>query len=254
MRENNIGFNQDQIVTASQFLPITPFLSIYDSVSSPGANALRASETVSKLTQIQLPNTQWMIEVNAWFAVSMAKLQQKVIGYATGPGSIPDGMYLSRPVPVQEKICKNQIVRSFNGTTSFSALGVAIILIVGSLLISISLILPSLVGALRHVFKWKKYKGLQWTLDSKLQMQRLAYEEAGQGYWTGGADSVPVTRENDLLGIPEGVDVNHPRLGRTWRHSDHGSAATVTMESESLMGDKTVRYKVEPVAAHQGYS
>lgn len=251
--ENKIGLNQDQNVTALQLVPITPSLNIYSSVYSRGANALRASETVSDLIQIQLPNTQWITEVNTWFAVSMAKLQQKVIGYATGPGSIPNGAVLSRPSSAQEKICKNQIVRSFNGTISFSVLGVAIILIVGSLLLSISLILPLVVGALRHVFKWKKHKGLQWKIDSKLQMQRLAYEEAGQGYWSGGASSVPVTRQNDLLGIPEGVDAHHPRLGRAWRHSDNGRAANATMESESLMGDKTARYEVEPVAEHQGY-
>ena len=251
---NKIGLNQDQSVTAGQLEPITASLITYSSVSSRGANALRASETVSDLSQIQLPNTQWMTEVNTWFAVSMAKLQQKVIEYATAPGSVTDGMILSRPLPAQEKICKNQIVRSFNGTISFSVLGVAIILIVGSLLLSISLILPLLVGALRHVFKWKKHKGLQWTLDSKLQMQGLAYEEAGQGYWTGGASSVPVTRENNLLGMPEGVDAHHPRLGRARRHSDNGSAANVTMESESLIGDKKARYNVEPVAEHQGYS
>ncbi|KAM0796423.1 hypothetical protein BDR22DRAFT_976173 [Usnea florida] len=252
--KNNIGLNQDQSVTALRILPVTAFLGTYNSVSSRGANALRASETVDELQQIQLPNTQWMTEVNTWFAVSMAKLQQKIIEYAAGPSSIPDGLSVARPLPIQEKMCKSQIVRSFNGTTSFSVLGVAIILIVGSLLISISLVLPLLVGALRHVFKWKKHKGLQWTIDSKLQMQRLAYEEAGQGSWTGGASSVPVTRENDLLGMPEGVNAHHPRLGRAWRHSDNGSAANATMERESLMGDKTARYNVEPVAAHQGYS
>ena len=252
--ENNIGLNQDQSVTALRLMLITTFLATYNSVSSRGANALRASDTVNDLFQIRLPNTQWMTEVNAWFAVSMAKLQQKVIEFASGPSSIPDGMYLSRALPIQEKMCKNQIVRSFNGTISFSVLGVAIILIVGSLLISTSLILPLLVGALRDLFKWKKHKGLQWILDSKLQMQRLAYEEAGQGFWIGGANSVPVTRENDLLGVPEGVDANHPRLGRAWRDSDNGSAANATMESESLMDDKTARYKVEPVAANHDYS
>ncbi len=249
MVENKIGLNQDQNVTALQLELITAALVTYSSVNSRGADALRASETVNDLSQIQLPNTQWMTEVNSWFAVSMAKLQQKVIEYATGPGSIPDGMVLSRPVSTQEKLCKNQIVRSFNGTTSFSVLGLAIILVVGTLLIFISLVLPLIVGALRGMFKWKKHKGLQWALDSKLQLQRLAYEEAGQGYWTGGASSVPVTRENDLLGIPEGVDPKHPRLGR----AENGSAANETMESESLMGDKRPRYKIEPMAAHQGY-
>lgn len=185
-----------------------------------------------------------MTEVSTWFAVSMAKLQQKVIEYATGPDYIPDGMYLRRPVELQEKMCKNQIVMSSSGTISFSVLGIAIILILGAALIITSLLLPSVIGLLRTWLRWKQYKSLQWTLDEKLQLQRLAYEEAGQGHWRGGASSVPVTRENDLIGIPEGVDLTHPRLGHG------GSGANRTPENESLMGEKGTRYKVESVATH----
>ena len=95
---------------------------------------------------------------------------------------------------------------------------------------------------------------MQWTLDGKLQLQRLAYEEAGQGHWNGGASSVPVTRKNDLLGIPEGVDTTHPRLGRVRRHSeDGGSVANSAPENEGLIGDKGTRYKVESAAEHDGY-
>lgn len=130
---NRISLNQAQMMTALRLDLIIEFLTTYSSVRSRGANALRASETVNDLSQIPLPNTQWMTEVSAWFAVSMAKLQQKIIEYATGPGFIPDGMYLSRPVGIQEKMCKNQIVKSFSGTISFSVLGVAIIVLRSSL-------------------------------------------------------------------------------------------------------------------------
>lgn len=241
------------MVTALRLDDITEFLTTFSSVNSRGAYALRASETVHDLDQIALPNNQWMIEVNTWFAVSMAKLQQKVIKYATGPGYIPDAMYLSRPARIQENMCKNQIVRSSSGTVSFSVLGVAIILILGTALILTSLVLPTVVGLLRQWFKWKEYKGLQWALDEKLQLQRLAYEEAGQGHWSGGAKSVPVTRKNDLMGVPEGVDTTHPRLGRVGRPSESGNVGTGTPESESLMGDKGMGYKVESVAGHPGY-
>lgn len=250
LNENKISLTQAQMVTALRIDLFTQFLTTYSSVHSRGANALRASETLSVLDQIALPNTQWMTEVSTWFAVSMAKLQQKVIEYATGPDYIPDGMYLDRPVEIQEKMCKNQIVRSSSGTISFSVLGIAIILILGAALIVTSLLLPSVIGLLRKWLRWKEYKSLQWTLDEKLQLQRLAYEEAGQGHWSGGASSVPVMRENDLIGIPEGVDFTHPRLGRVWRRSDGGSVATRTPESESLMGDKGMRDKVEPVARY----
>lgn len=250
--QNHISLNEAQMVTALRIDLFTQFLTTYSSVHSRGAYALRASDTVNDLNQIALPNNQWMIEVSAWFAVSMAKLQQRVIQYATGPGYIPDTMYLSRPVKIQEKMCKNQIVRSSGGTISFSVLGVAIILILGTALISTSLILPTVIGLLRRWLKWKDYKRLQWNLDANLQLQRLAYEEAGQGHWSGGADSVPVTRKNDLIGLPEGVDVAHPRLGRVRRHSDSGNVANTTPESENLMGDKGMRYNVDAVPTNYG--
>ena len=241
------------MVTALRLDLITEYLTTYYSVNSRGANALRASETVNGLDQIFLPNNQWMIEVSTWFAVSMAKLQQRVISYATGPGYIPDAMYLSRPVEIEEKMCKNQIVRSSSGTISFSVLGLAIIVIIGAALISTSIVLSTVVGILRRWLKWKEYKGLQWTLDEKLQLQRLAYEEAGQGHWSGGADSVPLMKNGDLIGVPEGVDTTHPRLGRLWRHSESGSVITGAPEIESLMGDKGMRSKIEPVTAYHEY-
>ena len=167
-----------------------------------------------------------MLEVSSWFAVSMAKLQQKVIAYATGPGYIPDAMTLSRPISAQqERMCNNQIVRSSSGTISFSVLGVAIILIVGVGLITTNLLLPTAVELIRQRLKLKQYKSLQWTLDEKLQLHRLAYEEAGQGHWSGGASSVPVMRKGDKIGVPEGVDTTHPRLASVRRHSEGGSVA-----------------------------
>ena len=252
--ENTISLNKEQLATAVRLDLITQYLTTFYSVNSRGANALRASNTVNNNFQIGLPNYQWMIEVGAWFAVSMAKLQQKVHQYATGPGYIPDGMYLSRPLNIQERMCKNQIVRSSSGTMSFSVLGVAIILIIGAALTLTSLVLPSVIALLRQLLKWKQHKSLQWTLDGKLQLQRLAYEEAGQGHWSGGANSVPLTRRNDLLGVPEGVDTTHPRLGRVGRPSESGIGFGMP-ESESLMGDKGMRtsYKVEPVAMNHGY-
>ena len=251
--ENNISLNQDQMATALRIGLLTQSLTTFYSVDSRGAYALRASDTVNDLEQIPLPNYQWMIEVSGWFAVSMAKLQQKVHEYATGPGYIPDGMTLNRPSKIQEKMCKNQIVRSSSGTISFSVLGLAIILIVGVVLILTSLVLPAAVGLLRQWFKWKQHKSLQWTLDAKLQLQRLAYEEAGQGHWSRGATSVPLTRRNDLIGVPEGVDTTHPRLGRVRRPYESGGVAAGTLESESLMGDKEMRYRSEPVATGYGY-
>ena len=73
----------------------------------------------------------------------------------------------------------------------------------------------------------------------------MAYEEAGQGHWTGGASSYPVTRKGDKLGIPEGVNSDHPLLSKTQRQ--YSDSETGVPEAEGLMTVKGVSIHVEPV-------
>ena len=220
---------------------------------SRGANALRAFETVDDNTQIAiLPNNQWMTEVSNWFAVSMAKLQQRVVSYATGPAWIPDGVVLSGPINDMEKrMCRNQKVRTPSGTTSFSVLGVAIILLVGALLVITNLTLDIIIGFWRKRFQKNDYKRLQWILDDKLQLQRLAYEEAGQGQWSGGTDAVPVTRMGEAFGMPHGVDPMHPRLSQAWGQTQ--GVTTAAPEAQGLMSQKGIAYNIQDVGTENRY-
>lgn len=243
---DDIDLNVAQLNTAEQIGFAVPYMGTFNSVLSRGAQALRASETVDNNIQIALPDDQWMTEVSSWYAVSMAKLQQKIVQYAIGPAYTPAGVNVTAPLnDAQERICKNQKIRSASGTISFSVLGVAIILIVGAMLIFTNLVLDTLMGFIRRKLHWKDYKRLQWTLDEKLQMQRLAYEEAGQGHWSGAVSSVPVTRKHDTFGIPRDVDATHPRLGRVQRQS--GAYGRGTPEAVGLMNEKGMEYTTEPV-------
>ena len=221
------------------------YLSTCYSVESRGASALRASETVYGGIQVaQLPDTQWMTDVSDWFAVSMAKLQQKTVQHATGPAYVPSGWALVKPRnKAEQNLCNNQKVRSQSGTTSFSVVGLAIILAVGGLLILAHLFLDILMEYIRRKWQWNEYKSLQWTLDGKFQLQRLAFEEAGQGTWSGGTSFVPVTKKGNRIGVPRGVDVRHPRLSRAWRQS--GTDVGVDSEAQSLMSGKGMNYQVE---------
>lgn len=65
-------------------------------------------------------------------------------------------------------------------------------LILGSFLITTILALDSVMGFVRRKLHGKDYKSLQWTLDDKSQLQRMAYEEAGQGHWSSGESPVPI--------------------------------------------------------------
>ena len=171
----------------------------------------------------------------------MAKLQQRVVGYAAGPAYVPQGVVLSGPGNAEEeKMCRGQIVRSPGGTISFSVLGLSVILIVGAVLIFLGLVLDVVVGFARRRLSLGEYKAVQWQVDEKLQMQRLAYEEAGLGLWRGGDSAVPVTRRGDVFGMPVGMDGRHVRLEKgVWQQREgegYGRGSeSIALESEGLI-------------------
>lgn len=244
----DLELNVAQTVANAHFMYSSSSQATYFSVISRGANALRASQTLEQSSRLGagLPNNQWQLEVSSWFAVSMARLQQAVVTYATGPAYFPPGATFTRPSTKAEmQLCKQQKIRNANGTISFSVLGVFIILIIGGILIFTGLVVDSIMGFLRRKLHWQDYKALQWTLDEKLQLQRLAYEEAGMGEWSGGINSVPVTRKGDMFGIPKGVDVQHPRLGTKSEHNENLDDGTA--ESVRLMTCKGTGYRSDPV-------
>lgn len=145
----------------------------------------------------------------------MARLQQNVVEYVVGPSMVPPGSKVfNEHTPQEIASCRGQKIRSWSGTMSFSMLGVAIILIVGLIFIVTGLVIDTIVEFLRRTFRKGEHKPLHWVLDDTFQMQRLAYEEAGQGTWTGGSSAIPVTAPGDRIGLPKGADRHHPRLSK----------------------------------------
>lgn len=224
---------------------------MYYSVNGRGSSALRAQEGVYELTQGPLPPNQWMIEVDSWFAVGMAKLQQLVVQYAAGPSVVLDGTYIQKPADaIGQAMCRRQIVRNgAGGTISFSVVGVVIILVVGTGAIVMNLFLDIIVGFFQRKFGalGGDYKRLSWVVDDKLQMQRMAYEEAGMGVWKGGADAVPVTRFGDRFALPREVDRDHPRLGTGHGRVENVEAGMGMGEGEGLMGERGKGWVVDEV-------
>ena len=180
-------------------------------VHSRGANSLRASDIVggSDFLSPGLPDNQWQIEATELFSVSLAKIQQMILSYATGPAYFHEGLAFN---PGNKDLCQRQKIRGASGYLSFSVLGVSIILVLGCLFITTALFLDSTVGFLRRKLDWDDHKRLQWAVDEKLQIQRLAFEETGQGTWTGGTDAVPMTGAGALPGIGSEPDKHHPRF------------------------------------------
>lgn len=209
-----LNVSNKQLAIAARIASQQSVLGMYYSVNGRGSGALRASESVFELSQVGLPNDQWMNEVSSWFAISLAKVQEIPIRWAIGPSYVPVGSKLKRAsLPEEIQLCKSQIILSPGGTTSFSVLGIVVIFIVGIFLMLLSLFLDSLTGHFRSKLHKHDYKQVQWGLDGIFQLHRLAYEAAGQGTWTGGFNSIPVTRQGDLIRVPDfRTDSIHPTL------------------------------------------
>ncbi|KAI9716556.1 MAG: hypothetical protein M1812_005287 [Candelaria pacifica] len=204
----NLSANAAQILTAGRLAVQLSSLTIQGSVNGRDASALRASETVYDKSQAPLPNNQWQIESSSWFATSLAKLQRIAVEYATGPDFLPEGTSVQAPTDeLSRAMCRSQKVRDTGSNTSFSVLGVAVIIALGGLLILTNMILEPIVGWIQGRSKNpNQHRRLQWILDEKLQLQRVAYEEAGIGLWQGPMDLVPVTARGEAFGLTTGND------------------------------------------------
>ncbi|KAL8768303.1 MAG: hypothetical protein Q9209_005442 [Squamulea sp. 1 TL-2023] len=215
-----LQYNRVQMATVLSLYYAVGTQYTYYSVYSQGAKSLRASDTLggSDFLNLGLPDNQWQIEAADMFSVSMARLQQRILSYATGPAYMHDGTIF---IQGDKDICGRQTFRGISGYLSFSVLGVSIILSLGSLLIFTALTLDILVGYTRRKSGWKIHKRLQWAIDEKLQLQRLAFEEAGQGNWTGGVEAVPVTAKDQKFGLGPYPNQSHPTLSRPVYSSVH---------------------------------
>lgn len=178
-----------------------------------GGSALRAQEMLHDIASDSLPDDQWMIEVDSWFNTGLARLQKFVVEYAAGPQYVADPAYIMKfDDALGKSMCHNQMVLSTGDTISFSVLGLALVLIICSILILTNLVVETMVGFIQRRYKTGSYRRLQWIVDGKLQLQRMAFEEAEMGTWSGGAAAVPVTRLGEKFGLPRDTDPHHPRL------------------------------------------
>lgn len=193
---------------------------MYNAVYGHDASVLKASSSVFDGSQIaQLPDNQWQIELQNWFAISLASIQQYMLEKATGPtGVVEAGGFIRYPNSTYERaICKRQMVRDVSGYQNFSTLGVVVILVVGVLLIGMGLGIDAAVGWLQQRIG-KHFERLSWISDGYLQLQRMAYEGGGYDNWEGCTDEIPVSNTEERavqqLGGLDDWDVEHPRLVR----------------------------------------
>ncbi|KAJ4355598.1 uncharacterized protein N0V89_003618 [Didymosphaeria variabile] len=210
--QKDLEYNPMQYGTIST-LSLELYLStISQSIGGRGSSALRAQEVVSGLFSGPLPKDQWKKEVEYWFTTGLSKVQKYFVDYASGPSNVFNGTHISKPYDAPSRqLCESQVIKAPPGSnaTSFSTLGVAIILTVGGLVILAHVILEYIVS---NVVPTKNYKLVRWALDDKLQLQRLAFEGAGVGSWHAGIGAVPTTKRTQTFGMEMSGDKRHPTM------------------------------------------
>ncbi|KIW84087.1 hypothetical protein Z517_03333 [Fonsecaea pedrosoi CBS 271.37] len=192
-----------QLATALRVQQVLQYSSMFYTTSGRGGLALRASEKVSDIISAGLPNNQWMLEMSNLFAMALARLQHSVVEYATGPSDVTDGMIVQGPSDSEGRaLCSAQMIRNTGLYANFSVLGLSLIVGLGTLIIIASIVLEAVVEFFRRRRQYKSVndavdKSLQWVLDGKFQLMRLAYEGIGVGTWVRTGQHIPVVKEGE---------------------------------------------------------
>ncbi|KAI9787458.1 MAG: hypothetical protein M1816_007506 [Peltula sp. TS41687] len=204
-------------------------------IENLGRSSLTSRYKLQGGRQGPLPTNQWQLEVQYWFSTMLANLQMLMIDTATGPADANLTPWLRRPQNREEhRACRSQKIRS-DSFTSFSTLGLAILLGVGGLIIAVSLSLEFLVDWIQRRRKIGTYRRLEWQSNAVLQLQRLAHEELGFGTWSRTADDHPITAPGEHLASLDISDPNHPKLAaraaKSEATSQEGSSGNSTGET-----------------------
>ena len=99
-----------------------------------------------------------------------------------------------------------------NSFTSFSSLGLALLLGVGGSLIILSWTIEWLVERYSKHTNRSTYQRLEWTVNNTLQLQRIVHEELGLGTWSKTAEDYPITLPGERLATVDISDPEHPKL------------------------------------------
>ncbi|KAK3112877.1 hypothetical protein LTR53_010377 [Teratosphaeriaceae sp. CCFEE 6253] len=210
---SDLPLTDTQLAVSKRMTANVEYQNTHYAVYGRGASALRANELVrygdsalygtTSITSRSLPDDQWQREVSSWFATSMARLQQNVVGYAIGPLDLgQDGELIPPDAGSDQTLCRQQKVKNSDGYVNFNILAIVIILVIGSILVLTGLTIDTVGGYLQRRTTKHSFAPIAWELDNKLQLQRMAYEGAGwgTGQWADTKKAVPVFHENLVLG------------------------------------------------------
>lgn len=230
---------------AKRFANSMKFSLAYYAVNGRSGAALRASELVSNLLSSEVFDHQWWIEVDSWFASSLARMQRTIFNYAT----MSSAFQTSKPV-IDRELYSAQKIKGNSAYLNFDWINVLVLIVMCSLTI--------LVGhTLDTSMTWcqgrQNYRKRAWKLNGFLQLQRMTQEGAGHGRWKRSQETVPTLREDKLVPLsrytvdsqahatiegPTNVEYAPPYTGPGHVHiCGHDTARVGNIASTSSAGD-----------------
>jgi len=144
-----------------------------------------------------LSSHQWQIEVENMHNISMAVVQRSPLAHAAhtdlGGNSVEtESYFIHETDPEGRHLCASQKIKT-TAYTSFSVLGLALIISFGSVILFVNAILADVVGWIQKRTGRGMLRRQQWIESEVLQLQRMALEGRGIGPWRRSEDHVPIT-------------------------------------------------------------
>jgi hypothetical protein len=180
---------------------------VYTPSSFLDGEALLASRGTEEAA---FPDNQWELEFEHWFQYILASKQRAMVELAVGPTNPTIRRHYIHPNTTSKKLeCRSQKFRS-EAYTSFSVLGLFIILITSFFVILLSELLPWLTT--RKQLKHSPFKSIEWTMNETLQLQRLAHEGIGAGTWRRACSDYPITKDDQTPATLDITNRAHPKF------------------------------------------
>jgi hypothetical protein len=178
-----VGFDQNQIALFNRsFMPATGYV-LNLIISSLGSTSMIA-QSFNSLTGVSapLPDDQWIQEFSHWFGTVLVAMQFHSLQYVIGRSQQIFNQYLAPVEDENQWMCYNQVIVR-DDYTSFSILGMFIVLSVGSVFIISSFVLPALVTKIQNSTSNGRFRNMEWKANHFYELQRRAYENMGDGDW-----------------------------------------------------------------------
>jgi hypothetical protein len=166
-----------------------------------GSDVLLANEKLyTSLHKISLvlPPNQWHTEMENLHNISMAIMQRRVVDHAL-PSKLKFHSFLDEKQHIvlendteSLRLCHSQRIKT-STYSSFSVLGLAIIIFGGLSLMLLNILLADVVAYYQRNTRRGLYQRLEWIETETLQLQRMVFEGRGIGPWEGLQEAVPIT-------------------------------------------------------------